>query len=293
MGNNNIEKIQMVLYILFLFLWFISSNEPILRIISIVIFGVFSGIQAFKIARNKKITINKSIYCYLAFSIWCFLSVIWAKNSGNVLDKSFDLICNSVFLVFSYDFFSNVKISKKRFFSIFIIVGMLFSLYVVNYYGIENYFNLLVSGNRVGTEIINVNFIGLIGSITFIIIVFCVLNGVYKNKILLLLSVIPLIISMGTGSKKVIINIIVGLLLILLFYSINNYTIKKTFKIIFISIIIILSFNYIKNSKYFMTTFNRFDNMIYSLKDSTKIDGSTYKRKMYIEKGLEDRKSVV
>lgn len=50
--------------------------------------------------------------------------------------------------------------------------GIIFSVYVIMYYGVGEYFNKLINGERIGTEINNVNAIGLQTSISVIIAIF-------------------------------------------------------------------------------------------------------------------------
>ena len=282
-----LTRIQLILFVLFLFLWFISPNNPTLRTIGIGIFGAFSILQSMNIVKRKKLCIGKPIYLYILFAFWGVLSVLWAQDSNATLDRAFDLVCNVIFLIISYDFFIHAKINKATFISTFIIVGLAFSIYILSYYGISNYFSMLTSGRRVGREIINVNFIGLISTTTFILIIYSVLNKIYSHKLMLLSAIIPLITALGSGSRKALIGLAIGSILVFLFYMKGRMSRKKIVISVLIVLAAILTINIIKTVPYFETIFNRTKAMMTTLNDeSTITDQSTYTRKQYIEEGL-------
>ena len=284
--NDIINNFQMVLYIVFVFLWFISSKIHWLRIVAIIIFATFSAIQLLKILKRRNLFTNKSVFLYFLFLLWSFISVIWAQNAESVINKTFDLICNTVFMVLTYDYFYELKISTKKFLAIFITIGVVFAIYVLMYYGPVNYFTLLTSGRRVGGDIINVNFIGLVCTMTFLIIIFSVISGLYKNKLVLLPSLIALIVSLGTGSKKVFLGLGVGLLLIFIYYIKGKITLKKIRNVLLIILITFVAFDFIKESPYFSRIFARTDEMFNTLIKQDDYDGSTYERGLYIKEGL-------
>ncbi len=281
------KKIQIVLYILFLFLWFISSKITILRMISIILFAIFSVIQVADIVKRRKISTSKIIYLYILFTIWAFLSTLWAENASLTIDRAIDLTCNSIFLIISYDFFANINIGKKEFISIFIIIGILFSIYIFGYYGITKYASMLLAGKRIGTQIINVNFIGVLSTITFLLIIYAIVNGIYKRKALIIISILPLITALGSGSRKSVIGLIVGLIIIFLLYFRGKITAKKIITLVVSALVLLAFTTFMRMHPYFDTVFERMDSMISTLSDDTStIEGSTYTRKLYIEEGL-------
>lgn len=283
-----IDNVQLVAYCLFLFLWFISSEQRTLRVISVVVFTLFLIIQITNIIRRKKLLFNKCVLLYALFSFWCFISIIWASDQSVVLDRAIDLFCNTIFIVVSYDYFMNSEINRRTFIVLFIITGVLFSCYVICYYGLSGYFLRLLSGDRVGSEIINVNFIGFVSSMTFLIIIYSALNGVFKKRYLLyIISIIPLITALGSGSKKVILALLIGMVLIIYEYTKGKVTFKKIITVSLILLTICFSTMIIRNLPYFDRIFDRLDTMISSFSEgSSTLDGSTYKRELYIKEGL-------
>ena len=104
------------------------------------------------------------------------------------------MLIGTIFLLITYNFFYNVENAENILLKIIMYAGIIFSVYVIMYYGVGEYFNKLINGERIGTEINNVNAIGLQTSISVIIAIF---YGLYKNrKSYFLLSIIPIIVSL-------------------------------------------------------------------------------------------------
>ena len=283
-----VERVQIVLYVLFLFFWFISPNIPALRIASIVLLACFSLFQVLKMIRRKKIFITKPVMFYILFVFWALLSIVWAQDQSMAIDRITDLVCNALFLFISYDFFSGAKMRKKAFISIFVIVGLLFTAYVFMHYGIDRYFSMLLAGRRVGGEIINVNFVGLVSTMTIIMILYLVLNNEYKNKLVLLLLIPLLIVALGSGSKKVLIGLVIGVLTIIVLYLKGRMTWKKVATIMTFFVVLISSVFVVSKLPYFNTVFERVGVMFASFDDNASVEeGSTRARKEFMEKGLD------
>ena len=289
MQKRILDKVQIILFSCFLFLWYISANEKTLRIISICIFGMFSIIEIVKILYNKKIAFNSSLLSFLFLVLFGFISMLWAVDDDAVVSKSTELLMGFIFLTLSYNYFIKLDQPTELIIKVIKIVGIVFSVYVVLYYGVTNYFNMLLSGRRIGTEIINVNFIGIITSITFILLLYdLILENKENNVVTIVLATISLIVALGTGSKKAIIAILLGITVILFKKFKQKFTIKNviTTFIFVIAIILVASFFY--NGGYLDTIFNRFEAMLNTLSNDDISTGSTYIRKMFIKSGLEE-----
>ena len=268
-------------------MWFISPNEPLLRFISIVLLAFFSIIQLAKIIQRKKLFTSKPVLLYVLFTSWALLSIVWAQDKTMAIDRFLDLICNALFLIISYDFFLGAKINKKVFISIFVVVGILFTTYVFLYYGLDRYFSMLLAGRRVGGDIINVNFIGMISTMTIVMILYSSLNNIYRSKIILLLLIPLLIIALGSGSKKVLIGLAVGVLVIFVLYMKGRMTWKKIVTIALSFVLLLISIFAIRKLPYFNTVFERMDVMFSTLSEGSSSEGSsTEARKEFIEEGF-------
>ena len=207
MKKINIEiatkNIKIILFFAYLLVYYIFGADTEKVKYSEIILLLFMGLEFLNILKTKKIKYYIPIIIVFAFAFYCFLSNFWAINSELAIDKSKTLFILAVFLLITYNFFSNIENAENILLKIIMYAGIIFSIYIIMYYGISEYFGKLIRGERIGAEINNVNAIGLQTSISIIIAIF---YGLYENnKGYFLLSIIPLIVSLGTGSRKVII----------------------------------------------------------------------------------------
>lgn len=281
---KNIKKLLFFLYILAVYIW---GGKKETTIYSEVILIVLLGLELIDILKTRKIKFAIPIMILLIFDIYCFLSNFWAINRdlSLVISKTLFLLCAFVWI--SYNMFTKMKDGHIYILKAICWAGIIFSLYIMFYYGITNYFTKLLAGQRIGTEINNVNAIGLQTCISVII---CIFFGLYENKkIYYIISIIPLIISLGTGSRKVLLMILLGIICLFIFMR-NRGSKKDTIRIIkklaILIIIIIIAWNIMKMPMFSMI-FNRFESMVNGFTGNGKVDASTTIRKQFIQAGLE------
>ncbi len=279
---KNIKKILFFLYILAVYIW---GGKKETTIYSEVILIVLLGLELIDILKTRKIKFAIPIMILSIFDIYCFLSNFWAINRdlSLVMSKTLFLLCAFVWI--SYNMFSKMEDGHIYILKAICWAGIIFSLYIIFYYGIANYFTKLLAGQRVGAEINNVNAIGLQTCISVII---CAFFGLYENKkVYYVLSIIPLIVSLGTGSRKVLLMIILGIICLF----IQNKGSKKDAiniikKLVILIIMIFFAWN-IMRLPMFQTIFNRFNSMLNVITGKGNVDDSTAVRKQFIQAGLE------
>lgn len=279
---KNIKKTLFFLYILAVYIW---GGKKETTIYSEVILIVLLGLELIDILKTRKIKFAIPIMILLIFDIYCFLSNFWAINRdlSLVISKTLFLLCAFVWVL--YNMFTKMKDGHIYILKAICWAGIIFSLYIMFYYGIANYFIKLLAGQRIGTEINNVNAIGLQTCISVII---CVFFGLYENKkVYYVLSIIPLIVSLGTGSRKVLLMIILGIICLF----IQNKGSKKDAiniikKLVILIIMIFFAWN-IMRLPMFQTIFNRFNSMLNVITGKGNVDDSTAVRKKFIQAGLE------
>ncbi len=290
MGNNKIklynyvEKFQIFCLSMFILLWYINETRQTGKIYAIFFLVVFAFIEILEMIKVKKIYFCKPLCIFLVFAVYCSLSYIWAINGEEAIPKGIDVFLEFGFIFLGLNFFLKIKNGTSTLLYIITILGIIFSIYVINFYGIGQYFKLLAQGRRVGGEVANVNAIGLKTSISFLL---CIFFGMYENKkSFYILSTIPFIVSLGTGSKKVI--LIIGIGLILLFYRRMKYVLnwKQVLKLVITIVIIVSIVVYIAQLPYFSRVFNRMNEMTSTLLNDTGESGSTRIRELFIKVGL-------
>lgn len=281
----DIKNIKIIIFFIYLLFVYIFGSDTATVKYSEIILMLFLGLELINILKTKKIKYAVPIVLIFLFAFYCFLSNFWAINPEISINKSKTLFILATFLLMTYNFFIDIDKGEEVLLKIIMWAGVIFSIYVISYYGIGEYFNKLMSGERVGAEINNVNAIGLQTSIAFIIAFF---YGLYDNKKgYFLLSIIPFIISLGTGSRKVIVAIVLGVVLMFLLKREKKTNIIQLGKKIIIFIIIISVFIYIAQLPMFASIFERFEKMMNSVTGQGKVDNSTKTRILFTEIGIE------
>lgn len=284
----NNDKIQLYLFGVYLLLIYIfEENGTMLKISSLLLLS-FCIIEFINIVRIRKISFNISIVFIFLFAFFCGLSIFWSLDKGLSIEKTKTMFLLAVFILFSFNYFNRVQNSALKVTNVLAIVGIIFAVYILCYYGPISYFKQLFMGERIGREIENVNSIGIKMSVTFVI---CTFNAMFlKNKKYLFLSALPLIISIGTGSRKAILFIIISLIILTIYFlrdsNINKKKLKKIFGAIFLVIAIIIILIQFIEIPFISTQMNRMKGMINGVLGSGKADHATSLRMSYIDAGI-------
>ena len=252
---------------------FAFSSSPELNVYShLLFFAAFGGCAAYLNRNQGRLHFSPYMLYLLFFILWCVITMLWAKDSGKAMEK---VVTLSELLIASVILFSFlVSVGNVDFFLISMFVaGMLGSFYMLGYYGYSGYMEMLKEGERAGQEISNVNVIGMYMAIT-------VLLGFYfayiKSRVYCyILIALPLVMALGSGSRKVLVILAVGVSFMLLLDSMQRFEMKKFVRICIIVIILIAVALWISEQPIFNTIFERFEQMTGA---SGKVDGSTLKR---------------
>lgn len=230
--------------------------------------------------RNHKIRIDSFIMFAIAFFLFGFFSIIWAKNSSYTIVKIITIAEILLLIILLYDY---VYYEKKRDFLIFstATAGTVYSIYILAFYGLGNYLLLLQNSERIGSEIANVNTIGVILAFSCIIHLWYIL---YQKKYIMIIPfALNLIVSVGTGSRKVILCLVVG---IFLFVILKAQT-RKQMIIGFIEVIIVsFILYYASQLSLFASVNGRFGRFYAALSGQGRADGSSLARLEYIRIGF-------
>lgn len=279
------DKIKIFLFFLYLLSFLIFGNDVEKIKYSEIILIIFIVLEGISILKKKKIKFCVPIILSFTFAFYCFLSNFWAINSYIAINQSKTLFLLSTFLLITYNYFIDLENGEEYILKSIMYAGTLFSIYVIMYYGIGEYFSRLISGERMGTEINNVNAIGLQTSISFLIAIF---YSVYdKKKMYILLSIIPLIVSLGTGSRKVLILIAIGIVLLFILKRNNRINFLETIRKICIFIIIVGVVSFVIRLPMFSTISQRFESMTNFVTGNGKVDNSTLLRNEFNKIGFE------
>lgn len=232
---------------------------------------------------HNKLKWHYSMTILLLFTLWGLLSMLWALDIEVAINRFLSLIVLDLFYITAFNIISAKERNTDLITTIIIIAGLIMSLYVLCYYGFNNYMTMLINGQRVGTDITNVNYIGL----NALMATCCCIYRLVKDKkwYYLLVSIAPFIVSFGSGSRKVIIAYAIMLGSLLLFQKSKSVPdfIRKHAKIL-IAIIIIIAILQLPFASVIKERLNEFLNLF---NESQVADGSTLERKRLIELGID------
>lgn len=268
------------IYIVTLYL-FVRRAETLF--LSEIAFILFAGCAMLFLIKNKQIYIHPYFWFLGAFFLYSLISYLWSVNPNDTFSKSITIfqifiLCILIYHVFSYsnriDFFINSML----------VAGLLLCIYAIYIYTPSGFINALFTGYRLGGDISQENEMGMQAATT---VVLCFYVALFKKKtVFFIVSIAPFLLAMSSGSKKSLIIIFLGILM-LLYVKIGSKNIFRLILIILmlsIALYIIIKlpiFNmiYLRYEKFFISMFN--EGATYST------NTSTYIRKQMIEYGLE------
>ena len=269
--------IVLLAYMVFVYVWNYSVGfNPVIKYgIHAAALVVFFLLAIFKF---KCVIISSFEKNFLLFIAFCCVSIFFAISQEQAAAKCLNLV---VYLLIAGSI--HVYITKKNklewLMRTLCFGGIALAFYNLYFYGVGNYVSSMLSGNRVGGEIMNLNVIGQFCCFSALI---CSWYAIYKNKIR---YVAPMIlctfIALGVGSRKSLSALVLGFCLLYLFRGNLREKLKN-----FVMVVLFLSaFLMILQLPIFERTTSRFEAMFNS---SARVDNSTYLRGLLIEHGLED-----
>jgi O-antigen ligase len=173
----------------------------------------------------------------------------------------------------------SVEDVRKCLYALFI-CGFAFSIYSVWFYTPSVIIDSLVSGTRLGGEINQENVFGLYNSITYLLAIY--FGYKKKNLLYYLISVIPFLLAISSGSRKTLLILIAGTIFLILLLRQN----KNFFKTLLTLGIICLAVYFVIDSGVFGDAFRRLEGLMNFFEGNAQsADASTLERKHMIDFG--------
>lgn len=275
------QFIDSFIFIYLVSIYVFSFSKELLTYNKIIVGILFISLLIWHIKNNFKFCKSKFYITFSSFIFICFLSIFWAispEDSITMLITLMQLFFLSVFL------FNYLKTMNKLHFFLKSIMyaGAFFAIYVISYYGFSNYIKGLLVGIRMGAEIANVNTIGVSTSIAAIIGGYYYIYEGFKKRYLAVV-VMSSFVALGTGSRKVLLIIIIGAFLLYLLKINKKNTLKVILGIIALGLII---YN-VLHLEYFSTILYRFEKLLNIFSGTETVDASTLARMKLIEIGID------
>ena len=257
-----------------------TAHGP-LNVISQIFFVLaFGGCALYMVLRGVNFRYDTSLMWFAGFILWCFIGILWSKDRDISVSMIITLIQLFALFLIMYSYISAYE-NIGSFVVALLIAGFICSLVVIGYYGLGEYIKLMLEGQRLGAPITNVNIIGLYSATTAII---CFFYGYLKGKRWsYILMVLPLITAFGSGSRKALVMIALGVLFLIFMKYRESISIKGFFKLLAMLCVIVVIIYWMTTMPIFEGAFERFEQMLGM--DGTVRDGSTRVRMRMIQAG--------
>lgn len=233
--------INTIIFFYILSLYFFNDKEGMTIYSNALAFLLMVIIWMNFIIKKRKLILDKFLAVNLVFIAMCSISCFFAINNIIAINKVKTLILLFLLMVSLVNYIDSYEKIKK------VIAYLIFSGFIVSaYILLKSDFSY---STRFGSEIGNVNNVGMIISLSAILCFYTIINE--KKKFLYGLMFITMIITiLLTGSRKAILFIFLNIILIS--YLRNKENLKGIIKFIFISVcILIITYYLIFNIEFF------------------------------------------
>lgn len=283
-----IKKIRMLnlatfMYLLTAYLFAASSLGNILLIIELLLI-IFSDSDAYRNVRYFQLL--PMFVCMGLFIIVCGVSVIFANDKNLSISMTLTMI---KLFVSSYIVFGAYKNKNTIDDLLKIIMYVGYTLVIVSlvYYGPSTMLSIFRGANtRIDNTLINSNTLGMAAAMSIIINVYYV---IYEGlNWYIIMSVPSVFIIAASGSRKSLVLLALGALMISILKNLDNKSFIKKFFKIFITIILLLIIGIVVVKLNVFGEINgRMLGLIAGFTGKGEVDHSTWLRQGYIQLGLE------
>lgn len=206
----------------------------------------------YRVLRRHRVYMDKPLIYPVLFFAFSLLSNFWAVSPTSSFSRTITLFQLFILMFFTYQLFSKHKDIRAYIWSLYL-AGFGLAAYSIFTYGFNGIIAGMFSGVRMGGKIANENSFGMT-------LAYAVLAGIYilineKRKIHIPFIILLSLLSLSSGSKKALLIIVIGSVMVVL----NGYGIRKLFKSIAISSIIIAIIWFLLQQPLFGSINQRFD----------------------------------
>ncbi len=233
------EKLARLFFTVYMITLYTFVNKASTVGISRLVFILYAGFTMLFLLQRKRIHIGKNVLVAYITVTWMYATIFWAKNS---FYASFTMgTIWQVFLLFflTYNLFSEEEEAHEYLLKSIYIAGISLVAYSIKSYGLAQVIEIMTSANvRIGGKISQANTFGMMNAIT-IIVAFYYLFYRKRFKIFHIVVVsTAFLFAMASGSRKALIMMCIGVL----FLIYKKYGIRKLYKILVITAILVIGF---------------------------------------------------
>lgn len=267
-------------------------NEPIVLYPGFVLIAGLVVLDKLFSKERLKIEFPTACKCLYYFTIYCFFSRFWAWNEALVTSNSKFLIPAMVFMVININYFVKIRSTKACLFAI-ILSGLALGVYVVvDNGGLSAFYNLATQqGNRIVAGDRNANSIGMVCAFAVVTLFYYAIFK--KKKSFYLISVFPFVVSIATGSRKSILLLLIGVLMLVLLSQKDKKGAVKYLKLLGLLALLFVCLKFVLSLEIMSTVNERMEQLFATLTgDAFNADSSSLTRAKMIKFGWQQFKET-
>jgi len=190
----------------------------------------------------------------------CYLSSLNALDPSVAMSRSFDIVKIFCMLIVLYMCFQREK-SVDSLLKIGMWTGYIVCFYTVYYYGLDYFINVLSSSARIANDALNANTVGLLGANAIVMTVYYMMYD--KPRWWNIIALPTLGILAATGSRKALVFVVIGIVLLFVFKSFRSKNIVNSLaKLVAYMSILIIAFIGILQLPIFSEVLERMSSMV-------------------------------
>lgn len=235
--SRAIDILTLLLYVSLFMISSESFNGAIISLGAAVASALIVAIDAFYNNFTIKFKITVMHIWIIIFAAFCYFSAVWAEVPNLAIDKGTSIVKNGICVFLIYIYYQKCD-SIKHLLKTMMYGGYALIVLSVCFVGLDSIAKLINSSTRMEGEFLNQNTLGMLAALTIIINIYFIIYY-REEKIGLPFAALSLIVLAAAGSRKSILELVFGVLLLLL---LKNYNKKKIFQSALKIVIVLLVF---------------------------------------------------
>lgn len=281
------DKIVFVLTIFLLSCFLIFEKYSWGKYAFFIASGLIFLVDMFASRRKIVLRFDKFHKYFGLFVLFCFASILWAISRENAFEWSKSLLNNLICITLIYPYYSKKK-DISMLLSTVMWSGFIVAIYTISYYGLDRLFaSSYTQYIRLGNDFSNINTVGMFCALGLLILFERILNE-KKIRWFTIFAIPSFIVVAATQSRKAIIMLVIGILLITLLKGVDDKNFIKTVgKIIIIISLVALVLYGVSKISILSGVNQRLLQLLSVVTGTGEIDSGTINRKKYIELGIQ------
>lgn len=281
-----------ILYIAYYAIVVCKNTPMVLRVGFVLVAGLII-LDKLLSSERTKIVFPRACGMLFYFFAYCFFSRIWAEEPALASRSTSFFVSLFCLVVVMVNYFVKIRSTKACIYAV-IVCGITLGLYVViKNGGLSGFYqSAMQEGTRISAdEKMNPNTVGMTCMFSVIALLYYAI--VEKKRFFYLMSVFPLVIALASGSRKAILLLAVGLVVLVLLSQKDRKGVIKYLKLIALLLVVILALQVILSLEMMSTARIRMEKLFSTISgDALNMDGSAANRIKMMRIGLEQFKET-